>query len=31
VFLDTLLAECAADGVRYDLDEEVGQPRRPVG
>jgi hypothetical protein len=31
VFLDTLLAECAAGGVRYDLDEEVGQPRRPVG
>jgi hypothetical protein len=31
VFLDALVAECAAVGVRYDLDEEVGQPRRPVG
>src|SRR3954468_1593520 len=30
-FLDALVADCAAVGVRYDLDEEVGQPRRPVG
>ncbi|MCU1589448.1 MAG: hypothetical protein JWP11_704 [Frankiales bacterium] len=31
VFLETLVHECGDVGVRHDLDEEVGEPRRPVG
>jgi hypothetical protein len=30
-FLDALVRDCASVGVRYDLDEEAGSPRRPVG
>lgn len=31
VFLDALVAECGDAGVTYDLAQETGDPRRPVG